>query len=335
MPGRSAFKAGCSESLCQGLVPDSFVIAPFDPAKGGCVSIPLERVATLDEIDGLLGQCAGDYGDTTFPFPSTSTTAAEHTAETETIISEIRSGRLEKCVLARVITGQGHVPVSALLRRLSADYPDAFVFMFHTRRSGTWIGATPEVLLETVRGHWRSMALAGTRKTGDTRLWSEKNVHEHEVVRDYLSNVLNGMAENVRLKGAKILVAGPVEHLMSRITFDIPEGTDIERILQTLSPTPALSGFPKREAIELISRTEKFERGYYGGYCGPYLENGTMQLYVNLRSMRWEPERYCLFAGGGIMGDSDPAEEWEETERKAETLLGDIGACLAASEGDA
>lgn len=327
LPRRARFLCACSVSLYKGIHPDCFVIAPFDPAEGGCLSIPFERRLTLDQLDGELDRCYAGGGDTAPALPVASTTRDEHRAQAEAIIAEIRSGRLEKCVLARVITGEARISASRMLTELSDAYPDAFVFMFHTPEAGTWIGATPEVLVERYFDRWRTMALAGTRPAGDLSLWSKKDIHEHEVVRRYIQSVLERNADDVKAKGMKLLVAGPVEHMMSRFSFRVPAGGSIGDIAAALSPTPALAGLPQREAISLIKTTENFTRGYYGGYCGAYSENGDLRLFVNLRSMRWEPSRYCLYVGGGIMGDSDPDAEWEETRRKAQTLLDVMETC--------
>lgn len=77
---------------------------------------------------------------------------------------------------------------------------------------------------------------------------------------------------------------------------------------------------PTTEAMALIEANESFERAYYGGYCGPCEADGDFRLYVNLRSGWFEPYRFCLMAGGGIMPESDADSEWEETERKMDTL---------------
>jgi len=76
--------------------------------------------------------------------------------------------------------------------------------------------------------------------------------------------------------------------------------------------------------MKAIKAYEDFERGYYGGFCGPVTAGGDFSFFVNLRSARILPDRLCVYAGGGIMKDSDPMSEWEETERKAQTCLGRI-----------
>lgn len=323
LPGRVRIMAACSQNILDGIVRDSFVIAPFDPAAGGCRSIPFERKIVLDDIDGLLDTCRDPETSARFPFPQASTTRGEYDAGIDEIVSRIRNGKLEKCVLARVKVKDGRISVGELLEKLGRKYPDAMVFMFHTPDAGTWIGASPEILLEFNGYRCRSMALAGTRPLHEFAMWSKKNIHEHDVVRRYMQTVLTRYAGNVKVGNPKILEAGPVEHLVSRVTFELedPSPEQLRKVSEALSPTPALSGFPKHAAIETIGRVENFERGFYGGFFGPCFENGNLTLFVNLRSMRITKDRYCLFAGGGIMGDSDAVEEWAETERKAATLL--------------
>lgn len=323
LPGRVRIMAACSQNILDGIVRDSFVIAPFDPAAGGCRSIPFERKIALDDIDSLLYSCLYKEESARYPFPDFDTTQEEYDAGFGEIVSCIRNGELEKCVLARVKVYDGMVRVGELFKLLNRAYPDAMVFMFHTPESGAWIGASPEILLDFNGARCRSMALAGTRPLHEFAMWSKKNIHEHEVVRRYMHSLLSQYADNVKVGNPKILEAGPVEHLVSRVTFEVkdPDPARLRTIAEALSPTPALSGYPKRKAIETIGRVENFERGFYGGFFGPCLENGNLTLFVNLRSMRVAYGRYCIFAGGGIMGDSDAAEEWAETERKAATLL--------------
>ncbi len=88
-----------------------------------------------------------------------------------------------------------------------------------------------------------------------------------------------------------------------------------------LSPTPALCGFPVESAMRIIDVCENFDRSYYGGFCGPYQNEGDFNFFVNLRSLRLTPAGCALYAGGGINEMSAPDDEWLETENKLSTLL--------------
>ena len=233
----------------------------------------------------------------------------------ERTIASIRNGKLDKCVMARIIVEEGRVKISQLLKRLSEDHPGAFIFMYHTAEHGTWVGASPEVLLLKRGNEIRSMALAGTRVAGSEEEWSDKNVADQRIVADYIARQFTESGIEPTVSAATTHRAGNVEHLMTEIRGKVSDLSEAERLAERLSPTPALAA-----AIEHIEQTEPFDRGGYGGYCGVIDLYGNISLYVNLRSLRIEKEHYTLYVGGGIMPDSDPDDEWQETEMKSLTI---------------
>jgi isochorismate synthase len=101
---------------------------------------------------------------------------------------------------------------------------------------------------------------------------------------------------------------------------------DKAKMITALHPTPAVCGLPKLKALDLIKDVETHDREYYAGYWGPLEANGDFALYVNLRSMKIAENQLSLFVGGGIIADSLPQKEWEETQLKAQTLLSVIKA---------
>lgn len=322
MPGVPEISGAWSDRLLAD--PDAgsgFLIAPFHEAHGSIWLIPSDHVVSDSEMIPSLVP-SQSYG-----FPRVSTSRMTHRKMVEEITNDIKSGKLSKCVAARAIVKNGNVDISATFHALCSRLPDAFVFAFSTDRTGTWMGASPEVLLTKRGNEYCSYALAGTRLVGTIAAWDEKNINEQRVVAAYLESVLREAGLKVVTEGPVTREAGPVEHILSLIRgYDLSgHVTDPLRLACLISPTPALSGFPRETALGLISQLEDFDRGCYGGFCG--LSDPSMSaltLYVNIRSMRIEPDRYCLFAGGGIMADSDPDEEWAETERKVATLEASI-----------
>ncbi len=170
------------------------------------------------------------------------------------------------------------------------------------------------------------MALAGTKPADDPTPWDWKNLEEHQIVTDYISREFSRLDIPHSVAETETVKAGPVQHLHTLITSDTQTGGNISSITamelaRRLSPTPALSGFPKTEAMNLISSLEKTDRTYYGGYFGFRDIWGNFDFYVNLRSIRLFADGFCLRSGGGIMPDSHARDEWEETERKSYTIL--------------
>lgn len=323
LPGESGVETGSSGSLIQGIGEAGFAIAPFDRNPDGLLTIPEGPSTGIFESEE-------DTDESLYEFPSESTSALKHAENVIAIKRLIGEGRLGKCVAARVIVREGRIDLRETFLSLCNAYPEAFVFCFHTSVTGTWIGASPETLLIKKGNTLTSMALAGTRPVGTGGEWDKKNIEEQQVVSGFISDTLIENGFMPQSGDTHTYAAGPVEHIRTVFTaHDVvsDKETCLHKSLKTafdLSPTPALAGYPRAGSMEAIAANEDFERGYYGGFCGPVTADGDFSFFVNLRSMRILPDRLCVYAGGGIMKDSDPAAEWEETERKAQTCLGRI-----------
>lgn len=327
LPGATTPVSGSSERLIGGIGDNGFVIAPFDGDERGILTIPADNLCEgcLD-APGLFVQ-TGNCDESPYPFPENSTTRDEHQSMVNSVIKAIKERVISKCVISRVKIENQQTDLRESFEAMCSEYPDAFIFIFHAPQSGTWIGASPEILLNKRGNILTTMALAGTRKSGTEGGWDNKNIGEQRIVTDFIVDIMRKKGFQPKVKPDVTKHAGPVEHIMTNIEVDLPEYTNNEEssqiahaIASDLSPTPALCGFPRQTALQLIENTERHCRGYYGGFCGPVLLDGDMSLYVNLRSARIEPKRVAIFVGGGIVEDSEAAAEWEETERKAETM---------------
>lgn len=324
-PGENETEGAMSDSLLSGLHADSFAVAPFDGSEEHVFSIPNEKPISPADLDIINSIDEDSVGKSAYTFPDASTVRRSHRSMVEHIISDIESGRLTKCVAARAIVREGDVSLAESFRRLCEAYPNAFVACFHTAPTGTWLCATPERLLSRRGDRLLTMSLAGTRpadaKRNDTP-WDAKNIEEQKIVTDFITETLAAKGLMTATEGPVTYNAGPVEHLMTRIeaTGNGITLAEAAKTAMTLSPTPALSGLPRQAAVDAIAAYEDFERGYYGGFIGPVYADGDFDFFVNLRSALIEKERYCIFAGGGIVKGSEPDTEWAETERKSTTL---------------
>ena len=115
--------------------------------------------------------------------------------------------------------------------------------------------------------------------------------------------------------------AGFVKHLRSDFYFDM-DAADIGKLVNKLHPTPAVCGIPKADTYKFICENEAYDRMYYSGFAGPLninKEEGT-HLYVTLRCMQIDGCRCRLYAGGGLLADSEVYDEWLETEAKMDTM---------------
>jgi isochorismate synthase len=242
-------------------------------------------------------------------------------AQAADFISEIEAQKLSKAVFSRIkaIDFDGE-KVLDLFNKLCEAYPSAFVYFVSSELFGTWVGATPETLLEVNVSNFKTMSLAGTKKASDETPWREKETMEQAYVTNFILNEIQKV-ENVEVavNGPYTYVAGPVKHLRTDFHFS-SETINGLKLAKSLHPTPAVSGLPRAEALKLIASHEQHDRGFYTGCIG-WTINNKSSLYVNLRCCQLQAHKTYLYLGGGFTIDSKPNEEWEETENKSKTLL--------------
>lgn len=235
----------------------------------------------------------------------------------------VASAHVAKIVLCRQTTLLGPSAQYALayFHRAVALNPALFVALIVLPNGQAWLMATPELLLHANGEQMSTMALAGTMKieTEAHPLWSQKNTDEHNVVADYIANVLEPYAANIQREGPLTINAGVVMHLQTRFTFSSKPNITFAHVAQALHPTPAVCGLPKAETLNIIQSLEPTPRLYYSGFAGP-ISPTEQNLFVSLRCMRLKSNQATLFAGGGIMPQSVEQEEWDETEAKLSTM---------------
>ena len=225
-----------------------------------------------------------------------------------------------KIVLSRLIGKRQELNIGSIFDILTETYPNAFVFCYFTPKTGVWIGASPELLLKSADNQLATMSLAGTRPIGSTTEWDDKCIEEQQIVTDYICDTLRSEGLSPQVSDRYSRQAGPVEHICNDIKANLNTTTDLWKVVDRLSPTPALSGYPKQQAISLIGEIERHRRRYYGGYIGPISET-SIALYVNLRSMAYVDGVCNIYVGGGLTSQSVAEDEWQETEFKSQTLL--------------
>lgn len=244
-------------------------------------------------------------------------------------VHEIKTTKLNKAVVSRLVSckrnneSTGEIYVQ-LLRHTS----NSFVYIVNLPKAGLWMGATPEILLRLEGQTLETVSLAGTQpcKPGRNYVWSAKETEEQAVVSRYLIDVFRKFGiSRYTTCGPETLESGQVAHLSTSFRFQARElVSNMGCFIAELHPTPAVCGYPKPEAAQFISRTEKHNRRYYTGFLGPWQLNGNVELFVNLRCMEILPRQYILYSGGGITQNSVPDDEWEETNRKTANLLSTI-----------
>ena len=244
--------------------------------------------------------------------------------------AQLTQGSFRKIVLARCADEQTPVAIDPmqLFYHACQLYPRMFIALVSTPQSGIWLTATPEILLEGSGREWRTIALAGTMKLvgdqlsgeGENVTWTTKNIEEQRIVATYIAECLEQFTGNFREEGPRTVRAADLVHLRSDFTFTLPTNGRAGDLLQSLHPTPAVCGLPKHDAFKFILRNESVPRRYYSGFQGPLDVEGMTHLYVSLRCMSIHHNRYRLYAGGGLLSDSDEESEWNETEAKLNTM---------------
>lgn len=303
---------GASSVLAPGLMPGGFAVAPW-------LGLPVSIMPSDEELT----PCDTDM----FAVLPDSTPRRSHEEAVSRVVRALAGCADAKAVISRVERASRPSGLGRLFLTLCHRYPESAVFCFRVMNGGTWIGASPELLLRRRGASVETVALAGTRKAGSLGPWDGKNIREQQMVTDYICRWMTEEGIETSVSEVQTKTAGPVEHLATGISGRLPEGWNPERALRTLAPTPALGGFPKAQALTLISQNENHGRGCYGGWFGPVRENGDFDFYVNLRSMLVGEKEVALFVGGGITSESDPATEWEETCLKASTLKSALEDC--------
>lgn len=249
----------------------------------------------------------------------------------ESSIAQIETGVLEKIVPSRFkdISINGKFDLLKAFDLLCDKHPNALVSLVSSPETGTWMGATPELLVSVVQNKFKTVALAGTLPyTPEINLksvaWTQKEIEEQALVCRYIINCF----KKIRLReyeehGPKTTVAGNLMHLKTEYEVDML-ATNFPQLgsvmLKLLHPTSAVCGMPLENSLSFLNDHEGYNRQFYSGYLGPVNVKKESYIYVNLRCMQIFPDRVRLYAGAGVTADSVSETEWNETEMKMLTL---------------
>jgi isochorismate synthase len=263
--------------------------------------------------------------------------ASEWRASVSRMAGAVGRGRLDKVVLARQVEleAASSIDVAAVMGRLRASAPESTLFAVG-REGRTFLGASPERLVSVEGRHLRSIAMAGSVGRGgdeaaDARLAAEllasdKEREEHAVVVDMLRATLTPLTDGLVIPSVPhVERLRHVQHLVTPVEGRLREPMDVLRLGELLHPTPAVGGMPRDLALELIAEEEQVERGWYAGPLGWVDRQGDGELVVALRSGVVEGRTATLLAGCGIVADSDPEREWQESTTKLLALGSALG----------
>ena len=253
----------------------------------------------------------------------------EYLTNIKKTIDEIKATKLAKVIVSRLIPfRRKNESVGEVYMQLFRQTTNAFVYLVNLPKAGLWMGATPEILLKSEGKTLETVSQAGTQSLSPdgNYLWHTKEIEEQAFVSRYLLDIFHKF--NIcpySASGPETHESGNVAYLSTSFSFPAKKLTsNLGDFIAELHPTPAVCGYPKPKAARFITKIEKHDRRYYTGYLGPWQLNGNVELFVNLRCMEIKTEQYILYSGGGITSRSVPEDEWEETNKKAITLLSAI-----------
>ncbi|MCL2681031.1 MAG: isochorismate synthase [Streptococcaceae bacterium] len=241
------------------------------------------------------------------------------------IQSEIRLGHVEKIVASReiIFTATRPFNIESIIENLIANNPDAFVFAYQFGGK-TFLGASPEILIEKSGNSVLSYALAGTvsrtvENAEDFLLNDSKNLAEHRIVIDAIHDKMAQLSDSITVGQTDLMPLKNVYHLRTLLSVQSQES--IITWARHLHPTPALGGFPQTQALDFLKNHENHERGLYASPIGLIDQNGDGTLVVGIRSALLNDNQLYAYAGCGIVKDSDCQSEYQETKIKLKTLL--------------
>ena len=340
-----------------GTGPVAFGALPFDPSAPGTLVVPSWAVGRADDGTGWGTPVAGEGAEPPAagarlaealtegsgpPAPDAEPSAfsvrpvrnpAAWCASVREATERMATTELHKAVLAREVVIEADVPIDpvTILERLRRAYPGCMISSIDGM-----VGASPELLVSRTGDVVRSHPMAGTTPRGGdptadarlaaTLLASAKDRHEHQLTIDMVHDTLLPFCSYLDAEAEPSVVpVANVQHLATMVEgrLSAPAASVLE-LMAALHPTPAVCGVPRDRALATIAELEQLDRGRYAGPVGWVDGAGNGRWAVGLRCAELDGTRARLFAGNGIVEDSDPVTELAETRAKLQALLGAI-----------
>lgn len=264
----------------------------------------------------------------------------EYLQSIEQVTALIKANEAEKVVIARSLALQfeDNVTSPQILSHVVHEQPESYLFGLE-HKDMLFFGASPERLVKVHNGQAYSSCVAGSIRRGKTvdedellgqaLLNDEKNLGEHHYVVEMISKIFEHNCTSFKLpKQPKLLKIRDIQHLYTPVEGTLARDATILQLVKHLHPTPALGGVPRQEALELIRKYEPMNRGLYAAPIGWLDAEGNGEFAVAIRSAALTQDKAYLYAGGGIVGDSTPLSEYEETLVKFRPMLRALGGQL-------
>jgi menaquinone-specific isochorismate synthase len=253
------------------------------------------------------------------------------------VVEDLKTGSLKKVVLARELRlfFDNQVKAENILKNLYTQQRDSFIFVFESN-GDCFIGATPERLVKKQGNNVFSTCLAGSirrgkdesedKVLGQTLLSDQKNLIEHGFVVEMIKEALEESCEEIILPDEpQLMKIRDIQHLYTPVIGKCQKDASVLLLVERLHPTPALGGLPKQEAVEKIREVEELDRGFYAAPLGWVDYRGNGEFSVAIRSGLIQGKEASIFAGCGVVADSDSESEYLETGLKFRPMLRALG----------
>ncbi|MDG3042813.1 anthranilate synthase component I [Roseicyclus marinus] len=293
-----------------------------------------ERVAdALRDLERAPAMASREMGEArTVAEPVSNFAKADYLAAVETAKDYIRAGDIFQVVPSQRWTQEFPEPPFALYRALRRTNPSPFMFFFNFGPFQV-VGASPEILVRVFKGEVTIRPIAGTRKRGATPeedraleadlLADQKELAEHLMLLDLGRNDVGRVAKIGTVRPTEEFIVerySHVMHIVSNVVGELREDQDALSALLAGLPAGTVSGAPKVRAMEIIDELEPEKRGVYGGGVGYFSAGGDMDMCIALRTAVLKDGKLYIQAGGGVVYDSDPEAEFEETVNKSRAI---------------
>ncbi|WP_417271234.1 anthranilate synthase component I [Celeribacter sp.] len=325
-------------AVLDGVKGEVIIVAPAWAGSGQSAKAAYAQAAervmdALRDLERAPVEASLDLGqEWTAPTPVSNFSHEGYLQAVEKAKDYIKAGDIFQVVPAQRWTQEFPLPPFALYRSLRRTNPSPFMFFFNFGGYQI-IGASPEILVRVFEGEVTIRPIAGTRKRGATPaedkaleedlLSDQKELAEHLMLLDLGRNDTGKVSKIGTVRPTEEFIIERYSHVMHIVSNVVGELSDDEDALSALLaglPAGTVSGAPKVRAMEIIDELEPEKRGVYGGGVGYFSANGDMDMCIALRTGVVKDEKLYIQAGGGVVYDSDPQLEFEETVNKSNAL---------------
>lgn len=290
-----------------------------------------QHIEKIYQLESKLNKSESNNG--AFTFIEESDNESSWNTKISELVEEIKQKKIDKIVISRRLKYnlKSELSWDNIFSELNQKYSNCTNFLLKSGDS-IYFGSTPEMLGKFEHNTFHTEALAGSIKRGENTLEdlelanqlinSKKNNVEHDSVISYIKSTLQKFFEDVQIEDKPVVKKfSNIQHLHTKIKGTYKNHINIFDVILSLFPTPAVCGLPKDKALELIMKYEEFDRGLYSGLIGWFDCNSNGEFNVTIRSSLITKNNLFAYAGCGIVADSIPQEEFEETKLKFKPIL--------------